>query len=425
MSMATQLYINARIATPVDRGAPATGPELASLSLFDQGALLVEDGIIKAVGDMRQVRRQLAAGSSCEEIDCAGRCLVPGLVDPHTHLCFATPREKEFGLRLAGTPYLEIMLQGGGILSSVSAVASMDEERLFEVTAERLATTLSLGTTSIEIKSGYGLATELELKMLRVIGRLQRECPSDVVATFLGAHAIPPQYKDRADAFIDLLIDEMLPAVDEQNIAAFCDVFCEEGVFSINQSRRLLQAAAARGFGLKIHADEVHDLGGAALAAELRARSADHLLAASRTNLRKMAAAGCVAVLLPATAFSLKKKMAPARQMIEDGLAIALATDCNPGSSYCESMQFAVALGVVQMGLSPAEALVAATLNAAYAINLADRVGSLEPGKQADFLILDGESPAIFAYHHGVSVVREVYKHGRRVYAKQSSDILR
>lgn len=416
--MSGTLYYNARIATPRDSGKPCTGKDMGYLDIFDCGGLYVEDGRIARLGDEREVRFELG-DREMFEVDCGNRCMVPGLVDPHTHLCFAKEREMEFGMRMAGTPYLEILRQGGGILSSVRAMADIDEEELFQKTGNRLRRTLQLGTTSIEIKSGYGLSTALELKMLLVIGRLQEEFPSDVIATFLGAHAIPENYSGRGDAFIDLLIDEMLPAVTQQGVARFCDVFCEEGVFTLAQSKRLLLAAQKMGLGVKLHADEVHDLGGAGLAAELGAISADHLLAASQENLQKMGEAGCIAVLLPVTAFSLKKEMAPARQMIEDGLAVALATDCNPGSSYCESMQFAIGLAVLQMGLSPAEALVAATLNSAYGIGIGDRVGSLTVGKQADFLLLEGESPAIFAYHQGVSVVRAVYKKGELVSCSQ------
>ena len=291
----------------------------------------------------------------------------------------------------------------------------MDEENLYQESAARLANTLRYGTTTIEIKSGYGLNTEQELKMLRVIDRLNRENSSDVVATFLGAHAVAEEFAGRSDLYLDLVVEEMLPAVKDQGVARFCDVFCEDGVFSVDQSRKLLLAAKAMGFQLKMHADEVHDLGGAALAAELAATSADHLLAAARKNLQAMAAAGVVAVLLPATAFSLRKSFAPAVQMVQDGLAVALATDCNPGSSFCESLPFVMALAVLQMGLTTEQALVGATLNAAYSIGMAEKVGSLDAGKQADFLLLEGESPAIFAYHLGTNVVAQVYKRGCQV----------
>ena len=263
---------------------------------------------------------------------------------------------------------------------------------------------------------GETLETELELKMLRVIGRIARETPLDVIATFMGAHAVPDSYKSRSDEFVDeILIKEMLPRVREQGTAEFCDVFCEEGVFSAEQSRRLLKAATAMGFGTKIHADEVNDLGGAALAAELGTTSAEHLLAASEKNLRAMGRAGSIAVLLPATAYSLKKPYANGRDIVDWGVPVAIATDCNPGSCFCESVPFVFGLSVMKMNMTVNEALTASTLNAAYAVNRAKRLGSLEVGKQADFLVLDGETPVTLAYHAGSSSVSGVYKSAARV----------
>jgi imidazolonepropionase len=344
-----------------------------------------------------------------------GACVIPGFVDPHTHLCFAKRREDEFKMRLDGLPYLEILKRGGGILSSVNAVKSVTEEELFFATKKLALSALAKGTTTIEIKSGYGLDLELELKMLSVISRISRETPLDVVPTFMGAHAVPVEYKERPDDFVDLIINEMLPKVREQGIAEFCDIFCEEGVFSVAQSRKILNAAREMGFGLKIHADEVHDLGGAGLAAELGVRSAEHLLAAAEENLRAMGRAGSIAVLLPATAYSLKKPYAKGREMIDWEVPVALATDCNPGSCFCESVPFIFGLGVMNMDMTVEEALSAATLNAAYAINRQHKVGSLEPGKQADFLVLDGETPTTLAYHVGSTSVLEVHKLAERV----------
>ena len=414
--MSQTLFKNANISTPVDSGHAQSGKKQDRLLQYQKGSLLIENGKIAAIGSQYHVEQHIENTVSIEEIDVQGRCLIPGFVDPHTHMCFAVRREAEFELRIGGTPYLEILKQGGGILSSVKEVAAASEDALFEVTRSHVQSALKTGTTTLEIKSGYGLDTENELKMLRVIGRLAQEGPQDIVATFLGAHAIPSRYKDKPDEFIECLIDEMLPAVQEQGIAHHCDIFCEEGVFSIEQSHKLLAAAKTRGMQVKLHADEVNDLGGAGLAAELGACSADHLLAASDENIRAMAKAGVVANLLPATAYSLRKPYARARFMIENDLPVALATDCNPGSSYTESMPFIIGLAVLNMMMTPAEALVGATLNAAYAIGLAENVGSLDIGKQADFLMLDGETPAIIAYHAGVSPVVEVYKKGRRVF---------
>ena len=413
--MSSKLFLNARIFTPLDAGRPSAGKRQGELAHYDKGAILVKDGRIVRIGEEEAVLSGLSAAELADTYDCAGKCLIPGFVDPHTHNCFAALREHEFELRIAGTPYLEILRQGGGILSSVNKVDVADVETLAANTATQIHRALKFGTTTMEIKSGYGLDTRNELKMLEAIKIAAGQTPIDIVATFLGAHAIPRQFKERSDDFITLIIEEMLPAVMEQGIAAHCDIFCEEGVFSISQGRRLLSAALEAGLKIKIHADEVHDLGGAGLAAELKALSADHLLAASDDNLDAMAAAGVVATLLPATAYSLRKPYARARTMIEKDLPVALATDCNPGSSYTESMPFAIGLGVINMLMTPAEALTAATLNSAYAIDLADRVGSLETGKQADFVLLDGLSPAILAYHAGVSPVEAVFKKGRRV----------
>jgi len=413
--MAGQLYRNAKIFSPLDKKIPRAGRAQGELAYFPKGALLVVDGLIVEAGNENEVLKIARGADELQEVDCGGRCMIPGFVDPHTHMCFAALREEEFALRIAGTPYLEILNQGGGILSSVKAVAGAGDEELYNNTLLHVYRALSLGTTTLEIKSGYGLDTENELKMLRVIGKIATDTPLDIVATFLGAHAIPEQYKKNSDDFITLIVDEMLPQVKKQGIARFCDVFCETGVFSIEQSRRLLKAAQAMGLGVKIHADEVNDLGGAGLAADLGACSADHLLAASEINIKAMAKAGVIATLLPATAYSLRKDYAKARLMIENNVPVALATDCNPGSSFTESMQFVIGLAVLNMQMTPAEALAGATLNSAYAINMADRVGSLEKGKQADFLLLEGDSPVILAYHAGVSSVASVYKKGREI----------
>ncbi len=404
--MGQQLYSNCRIITPIDPGHPLAGAEQGQISDRKDAAMLVEDGIIRKIGDAG------LRAEGAEVVDLGGRTIIPGFVDPHTHCCFARLRESEFVLRIAGTPYLEILKKGGGILSSVQAVEAATEEHLAAVTLEHITRALHLGTTTIEIKSGYGLTTGEEMKMLRAIATAVGQTPQDVVVTFLGAHAVPPAWKGRSGEYIEMLIADSLPQVKEHGLARYCDIFCEEGVFSIAEGRRLLTAAKEMGFGVKIHADEVHDLGGAALAAEVGAISADHLLAAGDDGLAAMAEAGCVANLLPATAYSLRKEYARARAMIEKKLPVALATDCNPGSCYTESMQFIYGLAVLNMMMTPEEALVGVTLNPAYSLGVADRVGSIEEGKQADFLVIKGETPAIFAYHAGVSSVDEVYKKG-------------
>jgi len=413
--MIRRLFHNARITTPCDIGAPLVGTQQGQVQCFDKGALLCENGLIEAIGSEKDVLPVAAKMNLDMEIDCDGRCMIPGFVDPHTHMCFVETREYEFDQRVAGVDYLEILRGGGGILSSVRSVRECSEKELFKVTRTHALAALRFGTTTLEIKTGYGLQTDAELKMLRVIDRVGRETPLDVIATFLGAHAIPEEYAESPDEYVDLLVREMIPAVCEQSIARFCDIFCEKAVFSLQQSRLVLQAAREAGLKLKIHADEIHDLNGAGLAAELQTTSAEHLLVTSEKNFRALADRGVVGVVLPATAYSLKTKFAPARKMVEFGLPLAIATDCNPGSSYTESMPFVFGLAVLGMGLSINEALVAATLNASYAIQQHKTCGSLDLGKSADFLILDGQSPAILAYHNGVPSVNQVYKKGELV----------
>ena len=413
--MNVKLYRNARIFTPLDPGHPLRGKEQGEIKEYSRGAILAVNGLIEKIGDEKRVLEGLSASYVNVERDMEGACVIPGFVDPHTHLCFAKRREDEFKMRLDGLPYLEILKRGGGILSSVKAVQSATEEQLFCNTKKLAMAALAKGTTTVEIKSGYGLDLDLELKMLSVIRRISKETPLDVIPTFMGAHAVPIEYKDKPDDFVDLIINEMLPKVKDQGIAEFCDIFCEEGVFSVDQSRKILKAAKALGFELKIHADEVHDLGGAGLAAELGVRSAEHLLAASEENLRAMGRSGSIAVLLPATAYSLKKPYARGRDMIDWEVPVALATDCNPGSCFCESVPFIFGLGVMNMNMTIEEALVASTLNAAYAVNRQHKVGSLEPGKQADFLLLDGDTPTTLAYHAGSTSVIEVHKLAERV----------
>ncbi|MCF7934862.1 MAG: imidazolonepropionase [Synergistales bacterium] len=412
-----KLFYNARIHTPEDPGHAPSGSAQKNIRQYPKGALLVHNGVISQIGNEEELRKEIVRNETIidQEIDCSGRCLIPGFVDPHTHMCFARRREEEFARRLGGASYLEILEKGGGILSSVRSVQEATDRELIDNTVSHALSALSYGTTTVEMKSGYGLDADQELRMLAVISQVAKTTPLTVVPTFMGAHAIPQEDKENPDRFVDRVVREMLPQVASQGIARFCDVFCEQGVFSIEQSRRVLAAAREHGLGLKIHADEVHDLGGAGLAAEMEATSAEHLLAAGEENLRQMAAKGVIGVILPATAYSLKKPYAPVRKMIEMDVPVALATDCNPGSSYTESMPFIFGLAVMNMDMDVEEALTAATLNAAYAIGEERRSGSLDAGKNADFLLLDGATPAILAYHAGVPSVQAVYKLGERV----------
>jgi imidazolonepropionase len=415
--MPASLFRNARIVTPVDTGRASAGPVQSRTAAWEKGALLCRDGRIVTLGEESAVLGALGADGRRdvrEEHDCGGRCMIPGFVDAHTHLCFVAPREREFAARLEGADYLEILAAGGGILASVASVRNASDDELFRATRDRALSALRHGTTTVEIKSGYGLSTEAELKQLRVIQRVSRETPLTIAATVMAAHAVPPEFRGRPDDYVDLVI-EITRAASAARLARFADVFCEKGVFTTEQARRILEAAAAAGLGIRLHADELSDCGGAALAAALGASTADHLLAASDAGLDAMSRAGVIAVLLPITAFSMRKSFARARAMVERDVPVALATDCNPGSSCVESMPFAFALSVLQMGLRIPEALTAATLNGAYALGLGAETGSLTPGKRADFLLLEGETPGILAFRAGVSPVAEVYAAGRRV----------
>jgi imidazolonepropionase len=415
------LFRNARIVTPVDAGRPLAGPRQGLVASHDPGALLCLDGIVEAVGPENEVLAAARAKADVREVDCEGRCMVPGFVDPHTHLCFLEPRENEFLKRLDGVPYLDILAAGGGILATVASVRAASEAELAEATRERALACLRLGTTTIEIKSGYGLSTEAELKQLRAAAAAGRSTPLTVVPTLLGAHAVPPEFAGDAEGYVDLLVAETVPAAARAGLARYCDAFCERGAFTPAQCRRVLEAARRAGLGLKLHVDEVYDTGGAALAASLGAVSAEHLLSSGEAGLAALAAAGSVAVLLPATAYALRKPYAPARRMVELGLPVAIATDCNPGSSYTESMPFVFGLAVLGMGLSVGEALVSSTLNAAYAVGEGGRAGSLSPGKRADLLLLDGETPGIVAFHAGSSPVAAVYAKGELAWPPRGS----
>ncbi len=396
-------------------GGPRRGPLLKEVQAIRGGALAAKDGVIVDVGPTEEVLARVQTGPGTRIIDARGRAVIPGLVDPHTHTCFAGDRAEEFALRLAGATYQELAARGGGILSTVRATREATQAALVDAGLKRLDAMALTGTTTVEIKSGYGLTTADEIKQLRAIREMSRRHPLDIVPTFMGAHEVPPEYRERREAFVNLLVNEMLPAVAaEPGLAQYVDVFTEKGVFSVDESRQILEKAKELGFRVKVHADELSDLGGSALAAELGAASADHLLFANDADLSAMADAGTVAVCLPGTAFCLMNvPYANARRMIDLGCTVALASDFNPGSCPAYAMPFIMTLACMHMKLDPSEALAAATINAAAAIGMQTRVGSLEVGKQADAVILDLPSHRHIPYRMGQGVVACVIKKGR------------
>lgn len=406
----TLIIKNATISTPVGHSA-RKGEEMAALHTISEGAIIAEDGIITYAGPMADMP-ETPQCSECEIIDAEGRAVLPGFVDSHTHLIFGGYRPDEFEWRLKGDSYMSIMERGGGIQSTVNATRTESVDSLVEKARRFLHRMVAMGVTTVEAKSGYGLDTPTELKMLEAINRLADDPQSGlrIVATFLGAHAVPKEYKGRTGEYVDMMIAEMLPAVKGK--AKFCDIFTEKNVFEIEDSRRFLLAAREAGFELKLHADEIVTLGGAELAAELGAVSADHLLHVSDKGIADMARAGVVATLLPLTAFTLKEPYAPARKFIDNGAAVALATDLNPGSCFSGSIPLTIALACIYMGMSIEETITALTLNGAAALGLADITRSIEPGKQADIIILNYPNYRMLPYYVGMNCVRTVISRG-------------
>jgi len=351
-------------------------------------------------------------------IDATGKAVLPGFVDSHTHFVFAGYRAEEFSWRLRGESYMEIMNRGGGIASTVRATREASREGLIESGKKRLNSMLSFGVTTVEGKSGYGLDEKTEIKQLEVMETLGSLHAVDIVKTFLGAHAVPEDFKGRADKFIDYMTDSVMPQVTHRNLAEFCDIFCEKDVFSLEQSKRLLLKAKELGFKLKIHADEISPLGGTELAADLGAVSADHLLHASDKGIAEMAKRSIVATLLPGTAFSLREPYARGRYIIDQGCAVALATDLNPGSCFSESIPLIFILATLYMDITIEEAVTALTINGAAAIDRADRIGSIDVGKAGDVIILEFPSYKYIPYHIGVSCVEKVIKSGNLVFDK-------
>jgi len=397
--------------------APRRGAAQADVQSLPSAAVAARDGRIVFVGIEAFLDREVELAPDAVVLDARGGAVVPGFVDAHTHVVFAGDRRGELRRRLAGATYAEIAAEGGGILGSVAATREATADALAAATRRRLDEMLRCGTTTCEAKSGYGLTTESELKMLRALRALADEHAIEIAATFMGAHEVPADYRGRRTEYLDLLISEMIPAVASERLAEWCDVFCETGVFTPDESRQILGAAKAAGLKLRIHADELGPSGGSQVAAEVGARSADHLLFVDEHGADALAKAGVVATLLPIAAFYLKLgRFAPARLLIDRDVAVALATDVNPGGGFSPSMPFAIALACFSMGLTFEEALVGATINAAYALDRHDRVGSLEPGKQMDAVVIDG--PAIDLVRIGADVIRAVIKKGRVVHAR-------
>ncbi|MFC0189735.1 imidazolonepropionase [Fictibacillus aquaticus] len=404
------LIHSCQVIAPQSSRGPLKGEEMAELHVIENGAVGIKDGKIAFVGTAEE-----AAGlQAAEKIDASGKLLSPGLVDPHTHLVFGGSREHEMALKQQGVPYLDILAQGGGIHSTVRSTKQASHEDLYEKGFFHLNRCLSYGVTTMEVKSGYGLDRETELKQLETAVKLNENHPIDIVSTFLGAHAIPEEYRGRPEAFLEEMLT-LLPEIKQRNLAEFVDIFCETGVFTVEQSKRYLEKAKAYGFGVKIHADEIDPLGGTEMACEIGAVSADHLVGASEEGVRMLGETDTIAVLLPGTTFYLNKdSFAPARSIIESGGAVALSTDFNPGSSPTENIQFIMTLAALKLKLKPEEIWNAVTVNAAHAIGRGETAGSLEIGRDADLVLWDAPNYHYIPYHYGVNHVNTVWKKGKK-----------
>lgn len=396
-------------------GVPRIGEKMKELAIINDGALAIKDEKIVFVGTTKELMEKVTITEKTTKIDASNKLVTPGFVDPHVHLIFAGSREKELSMKLAGKTYLEILEAGGGILKTVRETRKASIEALIENGKTILDKMLQYGTTTVEAKTGYGLDVKNELKSLEAIKILDQQHPIELISTFLGAHAIPPEYKGKTDEYVDLIIEKMLPEIGKRKLAEFCDVFCEKGIFSVEQTRKILLAAEKHGLQPIIHIDEIVDTNGAKLAAELDAVQTGHLLQSNEQGLKAMAEKKVIATLLPGTPFCLMlKDYAPARKMIEMGIPVAIATDLNP-NCWTESMLMVIVLSCYNMKMDPAEALTAATLNAACAIKREKTIGSLEVGKQADITIFNVTNYYFLSYQFGVNLVSKVIKKGKLV----------
>lgn len=405
-----------QLVTPEGKSAKH-GSEMNKVKKMENAAVVIEDGKIAFVGTTIEVMASYDM-EKAEVHDLSGHTILPGFVDSHTHFIFGGYRPEEFMMRQKGVPYIEIHKAGGGIQNTVEATRNLTEDEMYELGMQRLSDMLSMGVTTVEGKSGYGLDYDCEIRQLEVMQKLEKSQPVSIVKTYLGAHSIPLEYKENPDAYLDFMIKNMLPVIKEKNLAEFVDVFCEDGVFTTEQSKRLLEAAKKEGFGLKIHADEIVSTKGAELAAKLEAVSADHLLAISEEGILALAQSGTIATLLPCTAFCLNKPYAPARKLIDSGCAVALASDYNPGSCFTNSIPLMFALAVIHMGMTLEEALCALTLNGASALGREKEIGSIEVGKKADMVVLSVPQYEFLVYHTCKNVVSEVIKEGKIVYQR-------
>ena len=392
---------------------PRIGNQMNELTILENAYIAVVQGKIFQVGTGDDYKELVGENTVID--DASGMLVTPGLIDSHTHLVHGGSRENEFSKKLNGVPYIQILQEGGGILSTVNATKNATFDELYSKAKKSLDRMLEFGLTTVEEKSGYGLEFETEVKQLQVAHKLDKDHPVDLVHTFLGAHAVPVEYKSNSKAYIKLLVEEIMPKIKEMNLAEFCDVFCEEGVFSVEESEYILSKAKEMGYKLKIHADEIVPIGGAELASKLGCISADHLMAASDEGLKNMAENGVIANILPGTSFNLNKPSADARKMIDLNVPVSLSSDYNPGSCPSENLQFVMQLGCLNLNMTPNEVLSAVTINAAHCIDRANEIGSIEIGKKADIAIFDAPNVEYLMYHFGINHIDRVYKEGKLV----------